>query len=191
MAYFPFYIDIENKKCLIAGGGEVAYRKAEAVLLFGANVTVTAPKICEELTMLSSENQKLLLVQREFCEKDLEDIFFVIAATDDRKVNDRIFELCTKKQILVNVVDEKDQCSFFFPSFVKRRDFVIGISSGGKSPALSKFIRKKLEELIPDYVGEINDRLGEMRGEVKEEFNSIEEKRAFYENIIKTFLKRF
>ena len=114
MAYFPFYIDIENKKCLIAGGGEVAYRKAEAVLLFGAEVMVTAPKICEELTLLSRDNQKLLLVQRKFCEKDLEDIFFVIAATDDRKVNDRIFRLCTEKQILVNVVDEKEQCSFFF-----------------------------------------------------------------------------
>lgn len=75
MAYFPFYIDIENKKCLIAGGGEVAYRKAETVLLFAAEVMVTAPKICEELTLLSRDNQKLLLVQREFCEKDLEDIF--------------------------------------------------------------------------------------------------------------------
>lgn len=113
----------------------------------------------------------------------------MIAATDDRKVNDRIFRLCTEKQILVNVVNEKEQCSFFFPSFVKRKDFVIGISSGGKSPALSKSIRKKLEELIPDYVGEINDRLGDMRGEVKEEFDSIEEKRAFYENMIKTLMK--
>lgn len=163
MAYFPFFIELQEIPCLVAGGGIVAFRKVEALLAFGASITVVAPDITVKLAELSGIN----VIRRDFDEYDLEGRKVVIAATDNRELNHQIAVLGRKKGMLVNVVDQKEDCNFLFPALVKQKDMVIGITSGGGSPLLSKHIKEDIEQLLPDYMGTLNEQLRELRPLVK------------------------
>jgi len=152
MAYFPFFIDIENKTCTIVGGGIVATRKVESLLNFGCNITVISPNFCKEMQQLHS----VKLVKRNFKLNDLESSFFVIAATSDQCVNAEIGAFCRMKNILVNVVDVKEECSFIFPSIYKNGDIVAGVTTSGKSPQVSSLVRKTIADNVPKYYGDIS-----------------------------------
>ena len=148
MAYFPFFVDLQDKKCFIMGGGEVAYRKAAALLPFGAHIYIKALTYCEKLTSLKNTPKgqtQLTLAYGTFEEADLEGCQFVIAATDDRALNRKIAELCKEKNILINTVDDKELCSFYFPSLIKQDEVVVGISSGGNSPVLLGAVRERVQ----------------------------------------------
>ncbi|MEI3140615.1 MAG: bifunctional precorrin-2 dehydrogenase/sirohydrochlorin ferrochelatase [Lawsonibacter sp.] len=110
MAYFPFFVDLEGQRGLIVGGGTVALRKAEKLLPYGPALTVVAPEPVSELAALPVE-----LTRREFQPEDLDRADFVIAATDNEEENHRISALCQGRKIPVNVVDDKEACSFLFP----------------------------------------------------------------------------
>lgn len=182
MAYFPFFIDIQDKHCLVVGGGQVAFRKVSVLLSFDVYVTVVAPVICQQLKELVKSEAKLLLVERDFDRSDLSQAFFVVAATNKPLVNEAIAVLCKQSNTLVNVADSMKNSNYIFPSIVKRGDVVIGTSTSGCSPDLAKWVRKNLESAIPDYVAELADRLGDYRGLIKERINSeAERKRAFKE----------
>lgn len=116
MAYFPFYIDIENKKILVVGGGTVALRKIEKLIPFSPDITVVAPKICDEIKALNVK-----IIDRRFCDSDLDGAFCVVSATDDETLNGRIFQLCNEKNILVNTVDDKEKCGFIFPAIASKK----------------------------------------------------------------------
>lgn len=166
MSYFPFFIELEGKCCLVAGGGEVAYRKIKALLPFEIKIHVVAPKYCAQLEALRSNAEyagKLKFSQRAFCEQDLEGILFAIAATDDAKLHEKMYDLCQERNILINVVDKKELCSFYFPSLVKENELVVGISSGGNSPVLAKRLRKRVEQTVPEYYAQLNEQLGGLR----------------------------
>lgn len=114
MAYFPFFVDIEKQKCLIAGGGIVALRKVEVLLPYGPAITVVSPEFAPELRELA-EQSGVLLKERDFRMEDLNGADFVVAATDDPVLNRQISLTCRENRIPVNVVDVKDECSFIFP----------------------------------------------------------------------------
>lgn len=188
MAYFPFFIDLEGKSCLIVGGGEVAYRKICILLEFGVSIHVVALDFCEKLKGLKVDNHlqdKLIMEKREYNENDFKDIFFVIAATDDAGVNHEVAQICKDKNILINAVDQKDDCSFYFPALVKKGELVTGISSGGSSPVLAKHIKKKAEVLIPNYYKDINEQMGEIREYVKEHLATPLQRKNCFEEILK------
>jgi len=184
MAYFPFFIELEGKQCLVVGGGDVAFRKIRELIPFGVSIRMVAPEICDAIRELAAEYPKLTIVCREYEEKDLEGMFFVIAATDDEQCNCQISERCRQRRMLVNVVDDKDKCSFYFPSLVKQGDIVAGFSSGGNSPALIKGLRRELQEQIPEYYGQLNAHLGQLRPAVKEHFDTEEQRKQFYRKVI-------
>ena len=133
MAFFPFMIQMQDKLCVIGGGGKVAYRKVSMMLSFGARVTVIAPKICDELQKIESKQGALLLVQRPFEDGDIEGADVVIMATNDSEVNSHIAAICKDKRILVNVVDVKKDCGFYFPAIIKQDDVVVSVSTDRKS----------------------------------------------------------
>ena len=124
MSYFPFFMEIAGKGCLIAGGGSVALRKAEKLLPFGVRIMAVAPMFCEEFRELDGVRR----VERPFMPEDLEGMMFVIGATNDSAVNAEISRLCRERGIPVNIVDDRENCTFFFPALVKRGDFVAGFS---------------------------------------------------------------
>ena len=182
MAYFPFFIDIQDKHCLVVGGGMVALRKVKVLLQFGVYITVVAPVICKELKELEGTEEKLILLEREFMTTDISQSFFVVAATNDAVVNEAISVLCKQANILVNVADSKENSSYLFPSILKRGDMVVGTSTSGNSPDVAKWIRTTLETAIPDYVADLSESLGEYRSVIKERIASEEaRKKAFKE----------
>lgn len=147
MSVFPLFIDLRDRKCVVFGGGRIAARKIETLMDFHAEMIVISPEITDEIQKLK-QSGVLTHLEKTYSEGDLEGVFLVIAATSDRAVNARIAEEAGKKNIFVNVADNPERCTFIFPSVVKKNELVIGITTSGSYPALSKNIREKIEKLL-------------------------------------------
>lgn len=181
MAYFPFMIDISNQKCLVVGGGKIAFHKVKLLSGFDVQIKVVGTEICRELSELS----EIEIVQREFMDSDLEEMDFVIAATDDEKLNDHISGLCKQRKILVNVVDRKEACSFIFPAIIQEKNLLVAVSTGGQSPAAAAYVKKKIKNHIPEYYGEMIETLGEYREYVLEHVDTARERKAIFNKLLK------
>lgn len=162
MAYFPFFVDIGGKNGLIAGGGRVALHKLQKLLPYGAKLKIVAPEVSEAMEQTALEND-ICVIKRAFEPSDLNEMFFVIAASDDAKVNAEIGRLCRERGILVNVVDDKEACSFLFPSLVKEGNLSIGISTEGTSPEVAAELRSRVVSMIPADMDTILAYLGSLR----------------------------
>jgi precorrin-2 dehydrogenase/sirohydrochlorin ferrochelatase len=145
MKYYPVFLVLRDRPCVVVGGGEVAERKALSLLEAGADVTVVSPTLTPKLAGLA-HTAKINHIPRAFEEHDLTGMFLAVAATDSPEVNTAVGRLCRKKHILVNVVAPPEESSFLVPSVVERGDLAIAISTGGASPGLSKRIRQELED---------------------------------------------
>lgn len=190
MAYFPFYMDINDKTCVVIGGGKIALRKIEILLQFGARIKVVALNICEEIyriqeNMNENKGEQIILIERDFIDKDICNAEFVVAATNEEALNSYISDICRKNKILVNVVDVKDECSFLFPAILKRDELVIAISTGGASPSMAAKIRRDIETVIPEYYGELIELLGEHREFIKTEVHLPEQRKQVYNELIR------
>lgn len=164
MSFFPFFREIEGAKGLIVGGGKVALRKAEKLLPYGPELTVVAPEVLPEFYTMG-----LAVRERVFLDTDLTpELAFVIAATGSRECNERISRLCREAGILVNVVDAPKLCSFLFPSLVKRGKLSVGISTSGASPSAAVWLRKEIENLLPEQMEEMLEWLQSQRTEIRE-----------------------
>lgn len=184
MAYFPFFIDVQDKTCLIAGGGRVAYRKAKVLLSFGVYITVVSPEFCEELMELEKSEAHLVLEKKEFELEDLKNAFFVLAATNDPVVNETISIFCLKANVLVNVADSLENSTYLFPSIVRRGGLVTGITASGKSPDLSKWVRKRMDSLLPDYLEKLIEELGSYRPVIKKRIASIADRKQAFKEVM-------
>lgn len=160
---FPFYMDIAGKRGVILGGGKVAARKIRKLLPFGPRLVCISPVIGEEILCMAKEGEGVELCRRKAREADLEGAFFVIAATDEKDVNGWAAELCRRKGILINAVDDRKNCTFLFPALICDGPVTVGISTGGNSPAAAAYLRKKLGEAIPEGMGETTEQLGRLR----------------------------
>ena len=147
--FYPAHINLQNRNCLVVGGGTVAERKVVSMLISGAHVTVISPEVTELISFLSDIGQ-ILWHKRHLIEGDTQDNFLVSAATDDTSINTTVFtEAYNKYHIqLVNVVDVIPQCTFAAASVVTDGELVISISTSGKSPATSRRIREYLEGML-------------------------------------------
>lgn len=183
MVYFPFYMDISDKKCLVVGGGKIASRKVEVLIQFDIEIKVIATSICDEINKLN--NNKLTICKRNFMDEDIRNADFIIAATNNNELNTHISDICKKNNILVNVVDVKEECNFIFPAIIKREELVIAISTGGNSPAMAAKIKKNTELAIPDYYGDLIETLGECREFIKNEIANSEIRKQVYNELIK------
>ncbi|ODT71573.1 MAG: uroporphyrinogen-III C-methyltransferase [Nitrosomonadales bacterium SCN 54-20] len=187
MNFLPVFLDIHDRNCVVAGGGEVAARKIAMLLRAGARVTVIAPQLCPELQeQLDEQSQEGKLVYRAetFHDDHLADAVLAIAATDDFAVNRRVSEAAHRQRIPVNVVDNPALCSFIMPSIVDRTPVVVAVSSGGTSPVLARLLRAHLEAMIPAAYGRLAAYAGEFRGRVKHRFSQPEKRRRFWERVL-------
>ena len=186
MAYFPIYIDLKDKKCVVVGGGRIALRKIELLHQFGAKITVIAPFICDDIynNYLDDNSIHITLINRDFLDSDICDAEIVVAATDDEKLNSHISDLCKKRNLPVNVVDVKEECTFIFPAMIKKGELVISISTGGSSPAMASKIRENIESVIPDYYSGLIEFLGDYRDYIKSEIHSQEQRKKVYNEFI-------
>lgn len=164
MGYFPFFIDLEQREGLIVGGGRVALGKARRLLPYGPRLTVAAPQLLPDFYDLAG----VALLERPFAPELLEGKFFVITATGGVSLDRHISRLCRERNIPVNVVDDREACTFLFPSLVKRGSLSIGVSTGGASPSMAAWLRGEIEGLLPERTEEILDFLQDQRPMVKE-----------------------
>jgi len=182
--YFPLFLDLKNQPCLIVGGGEVAWRKASLLLAAGARLTVIAPAISDEFDQAERQG-KLRQISREYQAGDEAGMRLVIAATDDAGVNAAVHAACETASILVNVVDDPDNCRFIVPSIVDRSPLMIAISSGGKAPVLARLLRAKIEAWLPHGYGVLARLAGDLRDQVKARFTGNERaRRRFWERAL-------
>lgn len=144
-AYYPVSLNIKGRKCVVVGGGEVALRKVRALLEHGARVTVISPELGPELVQLA-EHGEIAALNREYRAGDLKGSFVAIAATDDSDTNRQIVREANNKAVLVNVVDDAENSDFIVPSCLRRGDVTIAVATAGRSPALARKIRTRLEK---------------------------------------------
>ncbi|MCU7914782.1 MAG: siroheme synthase CysG [Candidatus Thiodiazotropha sp. (ex Gloverina cf. vestifex)] len=185
MDFFPIFLDIKNKQCLVVGGGSVAERKTASLLKSGADVTLVAPELTHNLTTWRDMGQ-LTHQAREFSAQDLDGCHLVIAATDQPAVNRLISELANEQRTPVNVVDQPELCSFILPSVIDRSPVVAAISTGGASPVLARLIRTRLESMIPAGYGRLAELCNRFRQRVKETFAKPADRRLFWERILES-----
>ena len=188
MAYFPMFIDITGQNCLVVGGGKVALRKVQVLQDFGAIITVVATDICAEIRAIAAVNDAVFLWDRDFEKHDIEGKMLVVAATDNETVNQRISSLCKAANIPVNVVDDKEKCSFIFPSYIREKNLVGAFSSSGNSPVLATFMKRKMSDILTSQMGELNEILGKRRPEIINKYPDEKERKAVYEKIIEQTL---
>lgn len=182
MDYLPIFTDLKQRPVLVVGGGEVAARKIDLLLRAGAKVRIVAQTLTPELEQRRQTEQVIWLAQ-SFDAHQLDDVFLVIAATDDAALNRRVFEQADQRHLFANVVDDQPKCSFIFPSIVDRSPIVVAISSSGKAPVLARLLREKLETLLPASLGKMANIAGQWRERVKTRFSSMTARRRFWETI--------
>jgi precorrin-2 dehydrogenase/sirohydrochlorin ferrochelatase len=164
MPYYPIFVDLGGQKVLVVGGGKVAQRKIDILLECGASVNIISKKMTRVLQGYIQE-EKVRFHGHEFNEDALQGAFLVIAATDDPILNSRIGTLAKDKGILVNVVDQPNDCNFIVPSLIKRGDLLIAVSTSGKSPALAK----KIRETLSDQFGTEHERFLILMGRLRKD----------------------
>ncbi|PVV21575.1 MAG: uroporphyrinogen-III C-methyltransferase [gamma proteobacterium symbiont of Ctena orbiculata] len=183
MDFFPIFLDLKKRPCLVVGGGSIAERKTALLLRSGAEVTLISPDLCHNLTTWRDMGRYTHL-ERAFRDEDLNGQHLAIAATNDPAVNRRVAEIAESLRIPVNVVDQPALCSFIVPSIIDRSPVVAAVSTGGASPVLARLIRSRLESLIPAGYGRLAELCNRFRQRVKERFAEPDERRLFWDRVL-------
>ena len=189
MEIFPISLKLQQQPCLIVGGGRIAYRKAVLLAKAGAILDVIAPAIEPELLGLLEQTQGQYIAEAFQQQVNLRDYRLVIAATNDRAVNQQVFEVCEAEKVLVNSVDDPPHCRFMVPAIIDRSPLIISVASNGTSPVLSRQIRTQLETLIPHGMGKLAEFSGKWRATVKQKITNPDERRIFWEELYASPLK--
>jgi len=166
--YYPISLNIQGRKCLVVGGGQVALRKVKTLLEHNANVEVVSPILCPELNQLATDGA-IRTIKRDYKPEDLHHAFISIVATDNVKTNERVVSEARRRGILVNVVDDPKNSDFIVPSYLKRGDVTVAVSTSARSPALARKIRSELEKNFKveyEHLAVIAD---EVRSELKQQ----------------------
>jgi uroporphyrin-III C-methyltransferase/precorrin-2 dehydrogenase/sirohydrochlorin ferrochelatase len=183
MKHYPLFADLGGRRVLVVGGGSVAARKVAALLKANARVRIGAEAFGESLRALHAPDA-IELIEGSFEEKWLDDVWFVIAATDDAKTNRRIADAASARQRFVNVVDDAALSTFHVPAIVDRSPLIVAISSGGSAPMLARWVRERLEVLLDHGIGLAARWLERHRGRIRERHADLPERRRFYQRVL-------
>jgi len=184
MTYYPIYLDLRNRHCLVVGGGHIATGKVAGLIEAGATVTVVAPEASNAIARWHGEG-KIIWHTRAFEPSDIEPAFVVIAATDDDALNARVYQLANAKQRIANAVDDLDNCNFIAPAIARAGPIQVAVSTSGKSPALAKQLRDHIQhELLTDANAQLAQLLGNWRPQVKRKLPTYQIRMAFWECVL-------
>jgi siroheme synthase-like protein len=181
--YFMACLDLRGRDCLVVGGGRVATEKVHGLLDCEARVTVVAPHIDDQLRRLP-----VCIERREFERADVDGRLLVIAATDDREVNVAVSRAAAEESTLCNVADDPELCSFILPAITRRDPIVVGVSTGGASPALAQRIRDDVADLLTPRHAELAHRLQALRPWARRSLATYEQRRAYFAGLVEETL---
>lgn len=185
-AFYPAFIDLTGRRCLVVGGGPVGTEKAEKLVDVGAEVRLASPEITDRLAELVATGAVGELHRRAYRTGDLDGCLLVIAATDDAAVNRQVWEDGEARRMLVNVVDVPELCNFIVPSIMRRGELAVAVSTGGASPVVARAVRRRIETEIGSEWGELVAMLRETREELKRRFPTMPERAAAVERLLDT-----
>jgi len=174
--YMPISIAMTGRRCLVVGGGAVALRKVENLLAYGADVTVVAPQALEVLQEHARQG-RITLKTRAYRPREAGGYGLVVSATDDRALNQRIYDDARSRGVLVNVVDDPPRCDFIVPAVVRRDCLSVAVDTDGKAPFMSGHLRAILEDLFPRHWGRLMQTAAAFRLRVRERWPDDEQRR--------------
>lgn len=145
-SYFPMFFDIEDKKVVVFGAGNIAHRRVLTLLNTGCDILLVAPNVNDKFCEIKSE--KIKIIKDCYDKKYIQGAFMVLAITDNKDVNNEIYEECKKQNIIVNVASDKQKCDFFFPSLICKEGYTVAVCGDGKNHSLIKNIGDKLREFL-------------------------------------------
>ncbi len=185
MRYYPLFLDLRGRSCLVVGGGKVAERKIRTLLDCGAEVKIVAK---DRTTWIESEIEagRLRFLGKEFSPEQIDGARLVIAATSDSELNRKIAREAEKRGVWCNVVDQPEDCTFILPSIVVRGDLVIAISTSGKSPALARKIREDLEKRFGREYSTFTEILGSVRKKVLDSFSDGQQRKKIFTSLVES-----
>ena len=184
MKYFPLFHRLQDRTCLIVGGGKVALRRGRSLVAAGAIIDVISPEVMPELAALV-EQVNGQCEQKVFDPESLtKNYFCVVAATDSLEINQRVADLSRDLNIPVNVVNNRRQCDFIFPSIVDREPVTVAVSNSGSSPVLSRLLKQQLDQFIPDAYGVLSEFVGENRQQVNQCIADARTRIEFWEHVL-------
>jgi siroheme synthase-like protein len=180
--YYPVYLDLFKKSCLVLGGGAPAADKARHLAEAGADVTVIATEFVDDLVQMGGRHEVRLLA-REFTEPDLDGVSLVIDASGNDPQGVRVAAAARRRKILVNVLDRVPLCDFIAPAVVRRGPLQVAISTAGRSPFMASYLRRLLETTLGPEYGELVELVGALRDRLRAEGLPLEEQTLVYERI--------
>ncbi|MBI3756001.1 MAG: bifunctional precorrin-2 dehydrogenase/sirohydrochlorin ferrochelatase [Deltaproteobacteria bacterium] len=183
MRYYPIFLDIKRKPCVVIGGGNVAERKVVSLLDAGARVLVISPELTPALKKLASK-KKIGYCPKSYEHGDLKGFFLAYSATNNSRVNKGVFKEAKEQAVLLNVVDVPELCNFIVPSVVDRGDLLIAISTSGKSPAMAKKIRQQLEKEFGKEYAVFLEIMGKIRDKLLTVSKESDKNKKIFENIV-------
>lgn len=183
--YFPICLDVQGRKCLVAGGGAVGARKAASLEKCGAEVRVVSPVFSEKFTPLKN---RISCIQKPYDPSDLDGMFLVMAATDQPDLNKKIARDAAERGILCNIADGPGLSAFILPSVIRRGDLTIAVSTSGTSPAFAKKLRKRLEEQFGEEHADFLHLMGKIRKRLVEEDHDPEQHKRIFTDLINSDL---
>lgn len=181
--YYPVYMDISKRKCVVIGGGEVALRKVERLLESDARVWVVSREMAPALLGLK-DAQKITHIDDEYRREHLAGAFLVVGATDRDEINEAVCRDSRDLGIPVNIVDDPARCDFILPSLCQRGDLSIAVSTAGKSPLLARRIREELERTYGQEYAVLIDIMGAVREKILSRGGTPETNRKVFESIL-------
>jgi precorrin-2 dehydrogenase / sirohydrochlorin ferrochelatase len=167
MSYYPIFLELTGRRCIVIGGGAVAERKVDGLLAAGAEITVVSPEISEALRR-SIPQQSLKHVARKYESGDLAGFAMAFVATDDGAVNAAVFDEARSRGIWVNCADDPRHCDFISPAVIRRGELAVAISSGGASPATTRAIREELESYLTEEFADLVQTASEARSDLRQ-----------------------
>lgn len=179
MADFPLFIKMDGRKVMVIGGGSVALRKIRILIEYGADIWMISSKITDELKLLA-DKKYIVWTNENLTEHNLDylaEAFLVICASDDKALNKMAADYCQMRHILVDCANPGEVSDCVFPSVVRRGNVVIGISTSGGVPALTRYLREKIEAVIPEWYGDFEGTLRDKRRQLKQSDLSQAERR--------------
>lgn len=186
MSYFPMFVELKDRCCLVVGGGRIALHKVKVMKEFGARIKVVAPEILPEIQRIEGVECCIRCFEKE----DLNAQDLVIAATDQTEQNHRISQMCKMEKIPVNAVDQTEDCSFIFPAYLKEGEVVAAFSSGGQSPVIAQYLKAQMRSVLTPWLGELADCLGGIRKKVQNLVETEEGRREIYRELLQIGLER-
>ena len=194
MAYFPLFVNLKNKDVLVIGGGEVAFTEVSRFLSFEANIILLADDFCDDLvTIIAAYAKRFHIVEQTPSIEAVKSIertpTLVISTIQDSETNEKIYAHFQNQHVLVQDATSSSRCDFIFPAIIKRGDVVCGISSSGKSPHVSQFLKNLIECSIPENINDINEHMGSLRRTVSEAISDPEKRKQAMQAIFMRLLE--